>query len=86
MKELQFYPLALLGNFQRYGVLRLGKFPNKLWYFWLNTCGLRMTNYILNPLLFFFTGGDTCFASCTWFVDCANFFPHKKSLTSLYPL
>ena len=26
-------PLALLGNFQRYGVLRLGKFPNKLWYF-----------------------------------------------------
>ena len=33
MKELQFYPLALLGNFQRYGVLRLGKFPNKLWYF-----------------------------------------------------
>lgn len=33
MKELQFYPLALLGNFQRYGVLRLGKFPNKLRYF-----------------------------------------------------
>ena len=26
-------PLALLGNFQRYGVLRLGKFPNKLRYF-----------------------------------------------------
>lgn len=26
-------PLVLLGNFQRYGVLRLGKFPNKLWYF-----------------------------------------------------
>ncbi|MCI7387124.1 MAG: hypothetical protein MSH64_10725 [Bacteroides uniformis] len=26
-------PLALLGNFQRYVVLRLGKFPNKLWYF-----------------------------------------------------
>ena len=26
-------PLALLGNFQRYGVLRLGKFSNKLWYF-----------------------------------------------------
>ena len=24
---------GLLGNFQRYGVLRLGKFPNKLWYF-----------------------------------------------------
>ena len=40
MKELQFYPLALLGNFQRYGVLRLGKFPNKLWYFLsANTCG-----------------------------------------------
>lgn len=26
-------PLALLGNFQRYVVLRLGKFPNKLRYF-----------------------------------------------------
>ena len=26
-------PLALLGNFQRYLVLRLGKFPNKLRYF-----------------------------------------------------
>lgn len=24
---------GLLGNFQRYGVLRLGKFPNKLWDF-----------------------------------------------------
>lgn len=24
---------GLLGNFQRYGVMRLGKFPNKLWYF-----------------------------------------------------
>ena len=24
---------GLLGNFQRYGVLRLGKFPNKLRYF-----------------------------------------------------
>lgn len=24
---------GLLGNFQRYGILRLGKFPNKLWYF-----------------------------------------------------
>ena len=32
-------PLALLGNFQRYVVLRLGKFPNKLWYFCLNTLG-----------------------------------------------
>lgn len=37
MKELQFYPLALLGNFQRYGVLRLGKFPNKLRIFSVNT-------------------------------------------------
>lgn len=26
-------PLALLGNFQRCHAMRLGKFPNKLWYF-----------------------------------------------------
>ena len=38
-------PLALLGNFQRYGVLRLGKFPNKLWYFlrkYLAACRLSI--------------------------------------------
>ena len=56
MKELQFYPLALLGNFQRYGVLRLGKFPNKLRYF--PSVNIRaaanMLPYIFSP---FFFGG-----------------------------
>ncbi len=48
-------PLALLGNFQRYGVLRLGKFPNKLWYFlrkYLAACRL--------PARLPFGGGCPC--------------------------
>ena len=55
MKELQFYPLALLGNFQRYGVLRLGKFPNKLWYFPLTnirTAASVPSPYIFSPRFF----------------------------------
>ena len=57
-------PLALLGNFQRYGVLRLGKFPNKLWYFlrkYPAACRLPAfrlwlslpSAYPYNPTLFF---------------------------------
>ena len=54
---------GLLGNFQRYVVLRLGKFPNKLWYFlrkYLAACRLSFgcgCPYRLrthnSPLLFF---------------------------------
>ena len=57
-------PLALLGNFQRYGVLRLGKFPNKLRYFlrkYPAACRLPAfrlwlslpSAYPYNPTLFF---------------------------------
>lgn len=57
-------PLALLGNFQRYVVLRLGKFPNKLRYFlrkypaaYRPSAFLRWLSlpsaYPYNPTLFF---------------------------------
>ena len=55
-------PLALLGNFQRYVVLRLGKFPNKLWYFLRKYpaacrmpfgCGYSYHLLARNPTLFF---------------------------------
>ncbi|MDB9015371.1 hypothetical protein [Parabacteroides distasonis] len=57
-------PLALLGNFQRYVVLRLGKFPNKLRYFlrkYPAACRLPAfrrwlslpSAYPYNPTLFF---------------------------------
>ena len=53
MKELQFYPLALLGNFQRYGVLRLGKFPNKLRYFLRKyPAACRLLTHITPPYFF----------------------------------
>lgn len=46
---------GLLGNFQRYGVLRFGKFPNKLWYFPLaniRTAASIPTPYIFSPRFF----------------------------------
>ena len=46
---------GLLGNFQRYGVLRLGKFPNKLWYFPLaniRAVASVHTSYIFSPRFF----------------------------------
>ena len=50
---------GLLGNFQRYVVLRLGKFPNKLWYFPLaniRAVASVPTPYIFSPRFF---GGCT---------------------------
>lgn len=53
---------CLLGNFQRYVVLRLGKFPNKLWYFLRKYpaacrmpfgCGYSYHLLARNPTLFF---------------------------------
>lgn len=46
---------GLLGNFQRYGVLRLGKFPNKLWYFPManiRTAASVPSPYIFSPRFF----------------------------------
>ena len=46
-------PLALLGNFQRYVVLRLGKFPNKLRYFLRKyPAACRLLTHITPPYFF----------------------------------
>ena len=74
-------PLALLGNFQRYVVLRLGKFPNKLRYFLRKYPAACLRAVRIFSVLCFV---PTVCACCTRFTDCTE--RSKMYLPSLRPL